>query len=251
MSPYDFQLNSPLGKAILALAREGDYAHPGEEDAIVLATALVNRADIRRVLDVGCGRGGSAAWLARHGWGEVAGVDLDAESIRLARERYPGLDFRAADVGRLATLGLEPYDLIFLLTAFYAFPDQPAALRQMRAVCRPGGSLLMMDYTRPAGLPAPPELGAEIGQPIVLELLAAELAQSGWRLQTLEDWTPRFANWYAQLLARFRAREADILRLAGPEWHAFILRWYGDLHQALLEGRLGGAAFTAVAVDPG
>ena len=250
MSESEFQLNSPLGKAILALVREGDYAHPGEEEAIALATALVDRPEHRRVLDVGCGRGGTAAWLARHGWGPVAGVDIDAESIRLARERYPGLDFHAADVGRLEALGLEPCDLVFLLTAFYAFPDQARALRQMRAVCRTGGTLLMMDYSRRTGLPPPPELGGEIGHPIVLETLAADLAEAGWQLHTLEDWTPRFADWYAQLLDRFRTREADILRLAGPEWYAYLLRWYGDLHQSLLEGRLGGAAFTAVAIAP-
>jgi SAM-dependent methyltransferase len=251
MSESDFQLNSPLGKAILALAREGDYAHPGEEEAIALAMALVDRPERRRVLDVGCGRGGSAAWLARHGWGPVAGVDIDAESIRLARERYPGVDFRAADVGRLDALGLEPFDLVFLLTAFYAFPDQARALQQMRAVCRTGGTLLMMDYTRPTSLPPPPELGGEIGHPIVLETLTADLAKAGWQLHALEDWTQRFAGWYAQLLDRLRAREADILRLAGPEWYAYILRWYGDLHRALLEGRLGGAALTAGAIAPG
>ena len=247
MSESDFQLNSPLGKAILALTREGDYAHPGEEEAIALATVLIEGPARGRVLDVGCGRGGSAAWLARHGWGPVAGVDIDAESIRLARERYPGLDFRAADVGGLDALGLEPFDLVFLLTAFYAFPDQPLALKQMRAVCREGGTLLMMDYARPTRQPPPPELGAEIGHPVVLETLTADLAEAGWRLQTLEDWTPRFVGWYARLLNRFRARETEILRLAGPEWHAHVLRWYGDLHRALQEGRLGGVALTACA----
>jgi hypothetical protein len=28
-----FKMNSPEGKAILALVRDGDYAHPGEEEA--------------------------------------------------------------------------------------------------------------------------------------------------------------------------------------------------------------------------
>ncbi len=241
-------LNSPQGKAILALARDGDYAHPGEAEAIRLAAARINRAEVRRLLDVGCGRGGSAAWFDRAGWGEVIGVDIDAESIDSASRRYPGLAFHVADVARLTALALPPVDLVYLLTAFYAFSDQAAALRQMRAVCRPHGQLLMMEYTRRADQDLPAELGREIGQPLVLDRLAAELGAAGWVLEHVDDWSDRFAGWYAQLLARFRQHEAAILQLAGPETTAFFLRWYGDLHRALTDRRLGGALVTARAV---
>ncbi|GAB6046625.1 hypothetical protein JCM19379_04480 [Methyloparacoccus murrellii] len=56
-----FSLNSPQGKALLALARDGDYAHPGEAETIRLACAGLARQDSHRLLDVGCGRGGTAA----------------------------------------------------------------------------------------------------------------------------------------------------------------------------------------------
>jgi hypothetical protein len=57
----EFRMNSPQGKAILALARDGGYAHPGEETSIAMAVALIERSGIHRVLDLGCGRGGFAA----------------------------------------------------------------------------------------------------------------------------------------------------------------------------------------------
>ena len=37
-----FAMNSYLGKQILALVRDGDYAHAGEEEAIELARRAVN-----------------------------------------------------------------------------------------------------------------------------------------------------------------------------------------------------------------
>ncbi|WP_232470464.1 MULTISPECIES: hypothetical protein [Methylococcus] len=50
-------MNSPTGKATLAYARNGDYAHPGEEDAVVAAVDRLPREGIHHLLDVGCGCG--------------------------------------------------------------------------------------------------------------------------------------------------------------------------------------------------
>ena len=75
------RMNSPTGKGILSLVREGDYAHPGEEQAIDLVFAALPKDPDRQVLDLGRGRGGTAAYVQRHGWGRVTGVDIDAETL--------------------------------------------------------------------------------------------------------------------------------------------------------------------------
>jgi 2-polyprenyl-3-methyl-5-hydroxy-6-metoxy-1,4-benzoquinol methylase len=49
----------------------------------------------RTVLDAGCGNGALCADLLRCGY-EVTGVDADANGIELARQQYPGIDFRTA-----------------------------------------------------------------------------------------------------------------------------------------------------------
>ena len=56
-------MNSFAGKRLLALVRGGDYAHAGEEEAIELAFRAVPKAPQKSILDVGCGRGGTIAFL--------------------------------------------------------------------------------------------------------------------------------------------------------------------------------------------
>ena len=52
-------MNSPEGKQILALVRKGDFAHPGEE-AIDICFSSLEKDPSREVIDIGCGRGGTA-----------------------------------------------------------------------------------------------------------------------------------------------------------------------------------------------
>ena len=52
-------MSCATGKRLLALVREGDYAHPGEAEAIRLLLAGVRPDEHRRILDAGCGGGGA------------------------------------------------------------------------------------------------------------------------------------------------------------------------------------------------
>ncbi|WP_232470477.1 class I SAM-dependent methyltransferase [Methylococcus capsulatus] len=87
-------------------------------------------------MDVGCGCGGTANWFRRHGWGEVTGVDIDAVSLEYARQRYPGVRFLQQDACRMEPEQFHGFDLVYLFTALYAFPDHLEALRRMRMAAR-------------------------------------------------------------------------------------------------------------------
>lgn len=53
------------------------------------------------IADVGCGTGVNAHYLALHGF-QVRGCDLSEEMIKLARDRFPGIEFHVADMRHLA-----------------------------------------------------------------------------------------------------------------------------------------------------
>ena len=83
----EYTMSSITGKLVLAAIREYDYAHAGEQEAIERVFAGLPRHADQRVLDVGCGIGGTAQYLCEQGWGQVVGVDIDANNIASARSR--------------------------------------------------------------------------------------------------------------------------------------------------------------------
>lgn len=241
-----FRMNSPEGKAILALLREGDYAHPGEGDAIAVALEGIPRRSTQRVLDVGCGRGGTAQWLYEHGWGNVVGVDVDPVTIEYARGRYPQVGFVNCDVADLSRQKFGPFDLVCLFNSFYAFSDQLGALREIHQVCSPQGRLLLFDYTQRRSGALPALLGREIGRPIVLETLGGWLLETGYEMISAADITDRFVAWYEAFLRKLDANRSTIETTHGRNWYDYVAGWYGALHGVLKSGELGGALVHAV-----
>jgi len=240
-------LNSPEGKQILATLRDGDYAHPGEDEAVALTLDGLVPDPRHRVLDVGCGRGGTAEWIRRRGWTQVVGIDRDAEVIGYARQRYPQVQFRDCDVLALPEADLGRFDLICLFNSYYAFADQQAALRALRAVSAPGAQLRLFDYAQPTPGPPPTALGAEIGRPVALDRIAGQLADAGWGDPALTDLSARYIDWYQSLLDKLAARRAQIVAGHGADWHSFFTDWYGALHRALIDGQIRGVLIAATA----
>jgi SAM-dependent methyltransferase len=106
---------------------------------------LVERLALKtghRVLDVGCGTGRLAAWMAEVlGQDNVVGIDPLPDRITLARERAPGIRFeigRAEDLGAFAS---ETFDCVCMSSVFHWVQDKPRALAEAHRVLRPGGRL--------------------------------------------------------------------------------------------------------------
>lgn len=105
-----------------------------------------------RALELGCGTGTNATYLARHGWNVVA-VDLIDTAVRQARQKAEaaGVTMRLlhGDATRLDDLGVPgPFDLFFDLSCYCGIPshrrDAYAAGLTHRAA--PGARLLMFGY---------------------------------------------------------------------------------------------------------
>jgi SAM-dependent methyltransferase len=92
-----------------------------------------------QILDAGCGSGRNMVELARHG--AVTGVELSQTSACLARER------RAGEVveGSVLEMPFEEgrFDLAASLDVIEHLEDDVVALRELRRVVKPGGSLLV------------------------------------------------------------------------------------------------------------
>ena len=83
-----------------------------------------------RALDLACGDGRNAAWLAEHGW-RVTAVDFSAEALRRAHELAADVEWREGDVRDVA-IDAGAFDLVVL--AYLHLPPEA-----MRADAGPGG----------------------------------------------------------------------------------------------------------------
>lgn len=107
-----------------------------------------------RAIDLGCGEGGDAIWLAEQGF-EVLGIDISTtattRAARAARERGLGEErvrFEASDLTR-ATL---PSDAQLVSASFFQAPmsfERSAILRRAADAVAPGGYLLLISHASP------------------------------------------------------------------------------------------------------
>lgn len=97
------------------------------------------------LLDAGCGTGGFLAWAESQGvFTRLAGVDISAEAIELARETAPGAELRVAPLDRLPFVDAE-FDVAVSNDVLQHVPAAvlDASLQELRRVLRPGGTLLL------------------------------------------------------------------------------------------------------------
>lgn len=142
-------------------------------------------------LDLGCGEGADAIWLARHGWRVIA-VDVSATALRRGAEHAAdaGLADRVAwerhDLSRTFPTG--SFDLVsaqFLHSPVAAEGERDAILRRAATAVAPGGLLLVVGH---AGWPSwQEEPPFEHHFPTTGEVLAAlDLEPDRWYVELEE-----------------------------------------------------------------
>jgi SAM-dependent methyltransferase len=238
------RLNSYQGKRLLALARGGDYAHAGETEAIDLVWNPLPKCPDQKILDAGCGRGGTAAYLDQAGWGQVTGIDIEAESIDRARAAYPGVSFDTCPVEQAERVGRATFDIVCCFNAFYAFPDQAAALLALAHSAKPGAWLAIFDYTDP-GTFGDSKLAkhAELQRwnPLKLSSVDTLLTEAGWSLDLIRDVTADYTRWYRNLVTRIHELRPKLVQECGLETWEYAANFYESMHETLRTGGMGGA----------
>jgi ubiquinone/menaquinone biosynthesis C-methylase UbiE len=119
--------------------------------SINLLKRLVGQVDIRdkRVLDVGCGRGGNVAALARYlGAAEVVGLDLSVPAIASAHESVdnPRANFVVGDALLLPFVE-QRFDVITNIESAQHYPDKGRFFDEVRRVLVPRGYFCITDFS--------------------------------------------------------------------------------------------------------
>ena len=101
-----------------------------------------------RALDLACGAGRNAVWLAEQGW-RVTAVDFSDAGLTVARElaraRGVKVDWIEADVVTWAPVS-RAYDLVCVLYLQLPPPERRSVLRHAVDAVAPGGTLLVVGH---------------------------------------------------------------------------------------------------------
>ena len=96
----------------------------------------------KHVLDIACGTGQWLRYLQGRG-AKVAGIDISERALQVARELLPDADLQQG-VAESLPFDDAQFDFVTCLGSLEHFLDQPAALREMRRVAKPGARFLIL-----------------------------------------------------------------------------------------------------------
>lgn len=100
------------------------------------------------VLDLAAGTGTSSASLARDG-ARVVACDLSEGMLEEGRRRHPEIEFVQGDATALEFAD-DTFDAVTISYGLRNVEDPRAALREMARVTRPGGRLVVCEFSTPA-----------------------------------------------------------------------------------------------------
>lgn len=105
----------------------------------------------QRILDLAAGTGTSSEALRRAG-ATVYPTDLSLGMLQVGKQRLPHLDFVAGDALQLPYAD-GTFDVVTISFGLRNVEDTAAALREMMRVTRPGGRLVVCEFSTPTAAP--------------------------------------------------------------------------------------------------
>lgn len=145
--PHAKRYRDAVQESIDFIGQSHDFFTESKADWLLwlLRRHVGNPAGVR-ALDVGCGVGETDAYLAP-ALAELHGVDVSGESIALAAERNPRVQYRTYD-GRALPYDDAAFDLVFAISVVHHVSSEhwEAFARELARVTGPGGIVTLIEH---------------------------------------------------------------------------------------------------------
>ncbi|MCO5576756.1 hypothetical protein L7F22_030575 [Adiantum nelumboides] len=200
---------------------------------------FVKRLDLQpgeKVLDVGCGIGGSDFYMAEQFDVNIVAIDLSVNMISLALERAIGrhcaVQFEIADCTK-KDFPASSFDVIYSRDTLLHINDKVSLFKKMSSWLKPGGKLLITDYCRSSGAASSDftkyieERGYDLHD---VEEYGQMIKQGGFDSVIAEDRTAQFINILHKELARFeKSKISFLLGFSEEDYNAIVEGWKSKL----------------------
>ena len=178
------------------------------------------------VLDLGCGYGSTARYLAGNFGCQVTGVNISEKELELARERSTeaGLDnllsFEYGDFHSLEYAD-DSFDVVWSQEAFLHAADKTAVLSECRRVLKPVGALVFTDILVRRDTPAADRarIYDRVKSPDMWDIddYRNALSKLGFALSREEEWSRHVARSYAWVRDGLQENQDELLPRIGAE----------------------------------
>ena len=207
------------------------------------------------VLDIACGSGGPALYMARETGCRVTGVDINESGIRAGQAQAAAagmqdrIDLHHLDVSSTLPFADQTFTAIVCMDAVNHLPDRGRLLVDWRRVLVDRGRILFTDPVVVTGLVRKEDLATrsaigyfEFGPPGVNERL---IRDAGFDLLQVEDATRNEMEVSRRWLEARQGLAGELQKLEGAETFAGVQRFLSTVHKLTSEGRLSRFAYLA------
>lgn len=229
-----------------------------EEAQEALVRFLVEKAEVRRgsrVLDVGCGIGGTSIWLARNLGCDTTGITLSPVQVdmarRLAAEAGVASRFLLMDAEEIALEGT--FDALWMVGVLGHLPDQRAFVARSGRLLASSGRFVLGDWVSASALSErdraryvePVLRGMRMPEIFPLEDYVRWFEEDGYRVRWADDLTRLTVRTWDDGISIVKARALFALaRALGRDTVSFV-RSIRAMKLAMKRGKVAYGALVA------
>ena len=229
--------------------KDFDQDHYGGIEAVEALAAAAKISCGQHVLDVCCGMGGPARWLASTIGCRVTGIDLTGSRIEGAKRLTArvGLnslvDFHQGDATRMPFRDAT-FDALVSQEAWCHIPEKALLVAECARVLKPGGKFAFTDIVVVGNfLPEDEERlaeGMQIPRPATVEQYKAILGDNGLTVSATENLSSDWSHILVARLEMYRSLRNTTVAKFGEERFLEYDRAYAHFVGLFTNGKLGG-----------
>jgi SAM-dependent methyltransferase len=185
--------------------------HTGGRMATAHAVSYMDLKPDHRVLDIGCGIGGAARYMAHSVGCTVKGIDITPEYIACAETltRATGLQERVSfEVASALAIPFDEgtFDAAITMHVAMNIPQRPSLYREIARILKPGATLCIFDIMKrsdaPLTFPVPWAQSGDASFLTTPEEMLALLADAGFGVRDVSDRTEFALEFFRQAMAK-------------------------------------------------
>lgn len=257
-----FYLYNKLDQGVFAQIRRETYGEDLGQFSWVTADELrefVQRLQLNaesHLLDVACGSGGPALFIAKTIGCRVTGIDINEGGIATAQEQakarglHDRVTFQLTDAGGSLPFEDESIDAIISIDAMNHMPDRAKLFREWRRILRGGGRFLFTDATIVTGILSRDEIldrSRSMGNFLFTPAGSHDrfINEAGFADLEVEDVTTTIAGVTKRWREARENRQEELLKIETAEQFEDLQKMLGAAHTLARDGRLSRFAYSA------